>query len=221
MGSNQIKPKLKSVAIKNIIFDLGGVFLKVDYKKTEDAFIELGVTNFEDYYKQDFVSKPFEQIELGEISTAEFYEGIRNITGKTISNKDIEKAWNAMLGEFWIDRLEWLEKINKQYNVYLFSNTNQIHYDAFLKKYNQLNLGKSFHHYFIKDYYSQILGLRKPNVESYQAILYEQNLKISETLFIDDTLKNIAGAKLAGLQTLHLTNAMSLVNEVEKMLSSQ
>ncbi len=206
------------MTIKNIIFDLGGIFLKVDYQKTQDAFVKLGITNFDDYYKQDFVSKPFEQIEIGEISPEEFYEGIRNITNIKIADADLENAWNAMLGEFWMDRLEWLDEINKQYNVYLFSNTNQIHYNAFLKTYNQLNLGKSFHSYFIKDYYSQIIGLRKPNVESYQAILKEQNLEAHETLFIDDTYKNIEGAIKAGLQTLHLTSSMNLITETNKLL---
>ncbi len=207
------------MAIKNIIFDLGGIFLKVNYQKTQDAFVKLGITNFDDYYKQDFVSKPFEQIEVGEISPEEFYEGIRSITNTKIADTDLENAWNAMLGEFWIDRLEWLDEINKQYNVYLFSNTNQIHYNAFLETYNQLNLNKPFHSYFIKDYYSQILGLRKPTVESYQAILKEQHLEASETLFIDDTFKNVDGAVKAGLQTLHLTSSMNLITETNKLLN--
>ena len=46
--------------------------------------------------------------------------------------------------------------------------------------------------------------LRKPYVESYQQIIAEQQLNPAETLFIDDTIKNIEGAKLAGLQTIHL-----------------
>ncbi len=208
------------MAIKNIIFDLGGIFLKVNYQKTQDTFVELGIANFDEYYRQDFVSKPFKQIEVGEISPEGFYEGIRNITNTKITDTDLEYAWNAMLGEFWLDRLEWLNDINKQYNVYLFSNTNKIHYDAFLNTYNQLNFNKSFHSYFIKDYYSHVLGLRKPNIESYQAILKEQNLEAQETLFIDDTYKNIEGAIEAGLQTLHLTSSMNLIIETNKLLIS-
>jgi putative hydrolase of the HAD superfamily len=206
------------VAIKNIIFDLGGIFLKVNYQKTQDAFVKLGITNFDDYYRQDFVSKPFEQIEVGEISSEEFYEGIRNITNTKIADTDLQNAWNAMLGEFWLDRLKWLDEINKKYSVYLFSNTNQIHYDCFQNIYEETNPKHKFSDYFIKDYYSQILGLRKPNIESYHAILKEQHLKASETLFVDDTYKNIEGAESAGLRTLLITNSMSLINEVENIL---
>jgi putative hydrolase of the HAD superfamily len=46
--------------------------------------------------------------------------------------------------------------------------------------------------------------LRKPYAASYQKILEEQKILAAETLFIDDTLVNIEGAKNAGLQTLHL-----------------
>lgn len=209
------------MSIKNIIFDLGGVLLEVNYQKTQDEFVKLGINNFDDYYKQDFVSKPFEQIEIGEISPKEFYQEIRNFTNLQISDFDLEYAWNAMLGDFWTDRLQWLEEIGKRYKTYLFSNTNQIHFDAFFETYNKLNLKKPFHSYFIKDYYSHILGLRKPNVESYHTILKEQNLEASSTLFIDDTLKNISGANLAGLKTLHLTNSMNLINEVESLLAKE
>jgi len=208
------------MAIKNIIFDLGGIFLKVNYQKTQDAFIKLGITNFDDYYRQDFVSRPFEQIEVGDILPEEFYTEIRNITNTKIPNADLEYAWNAMLGEFWIDRLAWLNEINKHYNVFLFSNTNQIHYDFFQHTYKLTNPRHKFSDYFIKDYYSHILGLRKPTVESYHKILKEQNLEAQDTLFIDDTYKNIQGAIKAGLQTLYLTESMNLIIETNKLLIS-
>jgi putative hydrolase of the HAD superfamily len=70
---------------------------------------------------------------------------------------------------------------------------------------------KPLNNYFIEAYYSQNIGLRKPTVASYQYIIDEQKINPNETLFIDDTLKNIEGAKLAGLQTLHLTEDKNLI----------
>jgi len=37
---------------KAIIFDLGGVFLALDYQRTKQAFVALGSTNFIDYFAQ-------------------------------------------------------------------------------------------------------------------------------------------------------------------------
>lgn len=202
--------------IKNIIYDLGGVLLQIDYSKTRAAFIALGITNFDDFYKQDFVSVVFENFEIGAISSNQFYDEFRKITNTHLTNEEIENAWNAMLGSFWIDRIDWLNTIKTDYNIFLFSNTNQIHYDAFVKIYKKNGFQQPFSNYFIKDYYSHILGDRKPNKKAYQNLILEQKLIPSETLFIDDTLKNIEGAAAAGLQTLYLKNGMDLITSFKK-----
>jgi putative hydrolase of the HAD superfamily len=55
------------------------------------------------------------------------------------------------------------------------------------------------------------MGFRKPDPESYQSIIDEQNLDVSETLFIDDTLKNIEAARQLGLQTIHLQKPATIL----------
>jgi glucose-1-phosphatase len=191
-------------AIKNIIFDLGGVFININYPKTEQAFINLGITNFPQLYNQHHASSLFEDLETGKISPENVYEKFREISGIQLTNQQIQDAWNAMLEDFLLEELTWLEKIKNKYNIFLYSNTNQIHYDFFTQKFRDVTGNKNFDDYFIKAYYSHTLGLRKPYPASFTAILQEQNLVAQETLFIDDTISNIDGAKLAGLQTIHL-----------------
>lgn len=191
-------------AIKNIIFDLGGVFLNIDYKKTADAFIKLGVTNFDQLYTQQTANELFEELETGKIEPVPFYEAIRKATGLPLTDNDIKLAWSAMLLDFPADRIEWLTNIAKKYRVFLYSNTNAIHYDQFMEAFSGQNGERSFNDYFIKAYYSHEFGLRKPYPESYKALLDAEELNAAETLFIDDTLKNIEGAKAAGLHTIHL-----------------
>ncbi|MFY7653000.1 MAG: HAD family hydrolase [Chitinophagaceae bacterium] len=198
--------------IKNIIFDLGGVFLTLDYQKTETAFEALGIHAYKSLFKQHYSSPLFEELETGKITEAEFYNAFREITQSLASNEAIKNAWNAMLLHFPKERLEWLEKIKDKYNIYLFSNTNQIHYDAFMEIFGKEHPGKNFNNFFIKAYYSQFLGLRKPTVESYEAILKEQQLNAAETLFIDDTYINIEGAAKAGLQTIWLKAPTTLLD---------
>lgn len=190
--------------IKNIIFDLGGIFIDIDFKKTESAFVSLGVTNFNDFYTQHTASSLFEDLETGKASPSEFYERFRQETGVAITDEQIRDAWNAMLGNFHIERLNWLEEIGFRYKIYLFSNTNLIHYDAFQKIYQQCSGKENFDDYFIKAHYSHDLGVRKPYPESFKKLLAIENLEANETLFIDDTYKNIEGAKEAGLQTILL-----------------
>jgi len=190
--------------VKNIIFDFGGIFIDIDYQKTEQAFIDAGVINFPELYTQHHASTLFEDLETGKVSPQQFYDAFRETSNTSLSNEQIEHAWNAMLGDFLLEELKWLETIKDKYRIYLYSNTNLIHHIAFSKTFKELT-GKVFDDYFIQAYYSHTLGLRKPYKESFEKILEEQDLIASETVFIDDTIKNIEGAKLAGLQTIFLT----------------
>ncbi|MDB5248741.1 MAG: family phosphatase [Segetibacter sp.] len=190
--------------IKNIIFDLGGIFIEIHFAKTEEAFTSLGVNNWSRFYTQSTASTLFENLETGKFTPEEFYEGFRKETGLNLTNEQIKDSWNAMLGAFPVERLKWLEEIGKRYNIYLYSNTNAIHYDAFQKIFRECTGKQSFDDYFIKAHYSHELGLRKPYPQSYTKLLEIENLKAEETLFIDDTAKNIEGANQAGLQTVLL-----------------
>ncbi len=198
------------IGIKNILFDLGGVFLDINYQLTEQAFIDLGIADFGQRFNQQFSNTLFEDLETGKIDPETFYEAFRKETGTDLSNKTIEVAWNALLLDFPPERLTWLEGIKEKYPVYLYSNTNIIHYQCFIKMFEDKFGGKNFNDYFIKAYYSHELGLRKPYADSYKQLLKLENLEAGETLFIDDTLKNIEGAKAAGLQTLWLQPGMVL-----------
>ncbi len=198
--------------IKNIIFDLGGVFLNIDFQLTNKAFKELGVDRFETMFNQHHLNDLFEQLEIGKLSECDFYDAFRKESKTNLSNAQIKKAWNALLLDFPEERIQWLEEIKDKYNIYLFSNTNQIHYDQFIADFSKSFPGKDFNSYFKKAYYSQTLGLRKPYSNSFEKILVEQALKPSETLFIDDTLKNIEGAKKVGLQTVHLVAPLTVLD---------
>ena len=200
--------------VKNIIFDLGGVIINLNYQLTRKAFEILGVANFNDLYTQHHANPLFEQLEVGAIEPEAFYEALRQATGLTLTNSQIETAWNAMLLDFPVERLLWLDQIKNKYNIYLFSNTNTIHYKAFTTIYAQtaplVGLNPNFNHFFKTAYYSHTLKQRKPAVAAFEAVLQDAKLDPAQTLFIDDTISNIEGAQKAGLQTLFLSGSLTV-----------
>lgn len=190
--------------IKNIIFDLGGVLLNIDTAKTNAAFESLGVKDFKNNYTLNKADALFDHLEMGTISEAEFYNGIRTISGLPLNDADIRAAWNALLLDFRTESLQCLEQLPGKYQLYLLSNTNSIHHTAFHRSFTQQTGRSNFDAYFTKAYYSQDIGLRKPAKEIYDFVLQDAGIKAAETLFIDDLLKNTEGAALAGLQTHQL-----------------
>lgn len=201
-----------SKPIKNIIFDLGGVFLNIDFQLTSQAFETLGVKNFNQMFSQHYSNPLFELLETGKMDEDSFYEVFRQESKTQLTNQQIKAAWNALLLDFPAERIEWLEEIASRYRIFLFSNTNQIHYDYFIDQFNAAYPNKNFDQFFIKAYYSQHLGLRKPYPNSFQAILTEQGLDPAETLFIDDTIKNVEAAQILGLQTVHLKAPLTVLD---------
>jgi len=199
-------------AVKNIIFDLGGIFLALNYQRTKDLFIEFGVTEFDEFFTQHHANDLFEDLEKGLISPEQFYDSFRTETKTNLTNEEIKTAWNAMLVSFPKERIEWLRSIKERYKIFLFSNTNQIHYDQIMELYKR-DLGvDDFNELFIKPYYSHEMRLRKPYPESFLHIINEQNLDIAETLFIDDTIKNVEAANALGLQTIYLVNPQTVLD---------
>jgi putative hydrolase of the HAD superfamily len=205
------------MAIRNIIFDLGGVFIDIHYHKTRDAFMALGVADFDALFQQSYSNPLFARLEKGEISPEDFYDAFRLETGLQVSNAQIANAWNAMLGEFRPGAVALLPNLRSQYRLFLLSNTNEIHHAAFSQQYQQ-QFGHAFDDHFEKAHYSHTLGQRKPDVACYQAVLQLHGLEAAETLFIDDTPTNIAGAREAGLHTLLLASGEKLEDQMSKYL---
>lgn len=187
--------------IKNIIFDLGGVLLDIDYQRTIDAFKELGIENFEKMFSQFKADELFERLETGKIGENEFYSAIKKRTSSSISDKEIESAWNALLLNFRMESLEYLEKLSAKYKLCLLSNTNSIHLKCFNRLFTKQTGKPSLDAYFSKSWYSNEVGLRKPEREIFNFVLQDENLNADETLFIDDTLINIDAAQKLGFKT--------------------
>ena len=190
-----------------IIFDLGGVILNIDYHRTSEAFIALGVTNFDELYSQAKQNHVFDDIETGKISENDFRLYIKTHINIDITDEEIDQAWNAMLLNLPKPRVKLIQQLAQHYPVFLYSNTNAIHLRAFREIIRQEH-GRAglLEDLFVKTYYSHELGLRKPHPEGFQHILKANRLDPKTTLFIDDSIQHIEGAKAVGLQTHHLVN---------------
>jgi putative hydrolase of the HAD superfamily len=199
--------------IKNIIFDLGGVIINLDNRRTEEAFTTLGVKNFRDYFGHGFAAAFFKDYEVGRISDQEFIQSIRRLAGLgQVSDQAIVDSWNALLLDFPPERIQLLEELRKTYRLFLFSNTNALHLSALRQIWSD-NVGKgSLEDYFEKTYYSHLMGMRKPDPESFERIMKENDLNGQETLFVDDAIINVEGAEHAGLKGLFLRPGISLLD---------
>lgn len=190
--------------IKNIVFDLGGVIINLDMLATHNAFIALGVADFDSIYSQANQSGIFDGFDKGKISPEEFRNELRKHIPRDVSDPEIDAAWDAMLLDVPKEKLDLLTQLGKKYRLFLLSNTNVIHVKNFSAALQRVYGTPDFSPYFEKWYYSCNIGMRKPDAEIFEFVLNDNNLKAEETLFIDDSIQHIRGAGKLGIQTLFL-----------------
>lgn len=195
---------------QNIIFDLGGVIINIDYQQTIDAFKQLSRAGATIAFNQQQQSALFDDLETGRISNEAFREKVREHYQLHATDAEIDAAWNAMLLDIPAERIELLRKLRKNHRLYLLSNTNAIHLTAFNQIVQESHGLPALDELFDKCYYSHLVDDRKPNPAIFERILQENNLKREETLFVDDSIQHIESAQKIGLQTLHLAPPLTI-----------
>lgn len=204
--------------IRNILFDLGGVLLHIDFQRTFEAFGELIPKDLYDktpamrrhhkpvYYIHSVfdsfeAKKSLQLFEVGGIPEAEFRSRLQEIAGIKVSDEQFDAAWNALLLDYPEDRIRMVQSLSKDFRVFLLSNTNSIHcryYNQMLKVDHGI---ESLGHLMEHAYYSFEMGLRKPDPLIYFKVMKQSNLKPEETLFLDDCEENLEAAKRLGIKT--------------------
>ena len=207
--------------IKSIIFDLGGVILNLNYSKTEDEFKKIGVLNFKEFYSQKKQTLLFDDFEKGKIKPEEFISSFKESENLKIKEIDFINAWNAMLLEIAIEKLQFIDGLKKDYKIILLSNTNEIHIKKFEDDLKKNNMLEQFYKCFDKIYYSSRMGKRKPEENCFNQVLEENGLIAENTLFIDDSIQHIEGAKKVGVKTIHLEKNKSILDLVPDIIQSK
>ena len=196
--------------IEHIIFDLGGVILNIDYQAPVRAFKALGAEGVDEFYSKQSQTELFDLLETGKISEAAFFETLSRFCPPGTTHTQLEQAWNSILLDFPLRRLQLLQQVQLHYNTYLLSNTNSIHERAFNKMLLQQTGMPSLAVFFDNVYMSHRVGLRKPDQAIFELVLRENNLSPEKTLFIDDSLQHIDSARTLGIQTIHLADGMTI-----------
>lgn len=185
--------------LKNIIFDFGDIFINLDKQAPIKEMQKWGLKDFEPPFMELLFSyeKGLMDSETFIVKMNEFFP--------TANHEQIKTGWNSIILDFPEYRLEFIEQLamEKEYNLILLSNTNALHIEKVIE-----NMGKErferFKKCFGRFYLSHEINFRKPDAEIYQFVLDTNNLKASETFFIDDTLENTLASEKLGITSWNL-----------------
>ena len=188
--------------IKNIVFDLGGVLIDLDFKSAINGLQKAGFANVKEQLQAFDREGIFQKFELGEMTAEEFRSAIRENSTVTLTDEEVDALWNLMLLEIPREKLELILDLRGKYMVYLLSNTNSIHWDYVCK--NAFNYrGFRVNDYFEKTFLSFEMHLAKPDKAIFEKMLEDANLLAEETFFIDDSEANCKAAAEVGIHAHH------------------
>lgn len=188
--------------IKNVVFDLGGVLINLDFDSCLNAFRTAGFDNIEQQVCQFRGKGLFAQFEKGEITPETFRETIRQETSQSLTDHKIDDMWNLMLLDIPREKLDLLLELRGRYMVFLLSNTNQIHWNYACEQMFSYR-GFRVNDFFEDTFLSFEMHQAKPDKEIYELMMKEANILPEETFFIDDSDANCKAAGSLGLQTHH------------------
>lgn len=204
--------------IKNVVIDLGGVMIDLDRGRCVSAFERLGLHGVDEMlglYRQE---EPFLSVETGRISTGEFYDRLRSMSGSDVPDATLESAFDAFLVGLPVERLAALRRLrSKGYRTYMISNTNAIMYDGWIKRaFMQEGLR-------VGDYFDGIVtsfaeGVCKPDVELFATVLRRHGLKAEESLLLDDSEANCEAARSLGMKAVRIIGDRDFVKVADNEL---
>ena len=187
------------MAVEKIIFDLGRVLVKFNVRNlfrkiisTEeeiDYFLN-NICTWEWHIQQDLVQDTSKASIPLVTQFPKYKEAIEAFYGRFLEM--IEGTYEANVR---------LAKILKQqgYPIYVLSNFPGDQFDKYEKD-------NPFLQMFDDKIISGHVGLAKPDTKIYQLAIDKFNLVPEKSLFIDDKIENVNGAKQLGIHTIHLEN---------------
>lgn len=200
---------------KNLLFDLGGVIMNIDRTKAVEAFSRLGMKDADAFFDPYVQQGLFGLLEEGQISSETFYDRVRPMFDRPVTNEEINEGLYKFLLGIPEERLERLAALRKAgYGVYMLSNTNPIMWEGYILKEFQ-KAGGDINDYFDGVVASFQVGCCKPDPRIFEYTTKHLGIKPEETTFYDDGVVNVEGARRCGFNAVHVTR----VNDFMKLTS--
>jgi FMN phosphatase YigB (HAD superfamily) len=183
-----------------LLFDLGRVVLDIDFNKVVACWAAHAGCEPAQLVGRFSPNEAWRRHERGEISDAEFFEGLRRSLGIGLSDAQFLEGWNAIFTGEIPGIAAALARAEQRLPLYAFSNTNGAHVAHFSQVHADV-LG-----HFREIYLSSTIGLRKPEAAAYDHVVKAIGVPASRILFFDDSAENIEGARARGLTAVHVTS---------------
>ncbi|MDR3501401.1 MAG: HAD family phosphatase [Legionella sp.] len=187
--------KKPGCAIKNIIFDIGGVVLNFDPIKVITQIFPDSDINY--ILMNTYRSNNWSAFDKGDISEEEL---VSSIAESITCEKEKVVQFIELTKKSWFPNLDTIKLIEDLHDngIKLYALTNM---PASIQLYLRQNF--TFWQYFEEIVVSSDVHMAKPEIDIYSYFIKQSGINPAESVFIDDRLENLTCAQDLGLNTIH------------------
>ena len=194
-----------------LLFDLGGVLIRLDWDAVFAHWARCSGADPAALRRRFAFDEAYERYERGEIDAARYFEALRSTLGIELDDAQLEAGWNALFAGEVAETARLVAQAAARIPVHLFSNTNAAHHAAWSRDYARAL--RPFRRRFV----SSEMGLRKPDRAAFEHVARELGIPPGRILFFDDTEANVAGARAAGLQAVHVRSPEDVARALDRL----
>ena len=197
---------------KNILFDIGNVLITVEYERAFNklsGYMDARTASLISSEQDGFVKEIRDAqtlLETGKIKMPQFFSEIKEKFNLKMSLEQFEDVWCSMFSRKK-DVLKFVEKLSKNYKIFLLSNTNETHI-------NHLYEALTIFEFISGTAFSHEIGYLKPEQNFYYSALKKLNIKAEESVFIDDLEQNVKAAAEVGITSFKFENLIKLKKDL-------
>lgn len=198
------------MSYKNVLFDLGGVLIDVNVKRSMAAFAALIAAPSQGEIPNTLselvtaegllgghTSQLIDQYQIGAISTDTFINTILTQCRPETTRQQVIDAWYAMLVGIRPEKKQLLKDLEANgKKIYILSNINELHVTWTLSHCPELMVAERL-------FFSNEIRMSKPDPRCYEVVLRETGINPADTVYVDDLPANIEAGKAFGFQCLH------------------
>ena len=179
---------MAEAAIKCIVFDIGWVFVRLNYA----PFLEFLSARGAHAPDMDAVISraALEEHESGRLHGEEFIERLAALAAAPVPPQELRAQWTGMF-ELEAPMVELAHRLSAHYRVHLLSNIGDLHWAHLSREFRLHDIG----HGALPSY---LAGVMKPQPGIYAEAERRFALTPAHTVFIDDRADNIAAARARG-----------------------
>jgi len=179
---------MKSPAIRNVVFDIGWVFVRLRYQPLLELLRSRGVEA--DDLHSVLARAALEDHESGRLHGRGLLERLAALTRDPVSVEELYAYWIDMF-ELEPEMVELAHRLSETHRVYLLSNIGDLHWAHLSREYRFHRIG----HGALPSY---LAGVMKPHQGIYAEAERRFGIEPAATVFIDDRADNIAAARRRG-----------------------